>query len=75
MKIPTRKVPRLVLVFLASFLLAACITKETPPTRFYVLGALPADAPSLPGAQREPPISVEVGPVRIPQYLQRPQPV
>jgi len=56
-----------VVLLAAGLALAGC---SSPPTRFYVLAALPAGQPaSSTGAE----IAVGVGPVDLPEYLDRPQ--
>jgi uncharacterized lipoprotein YmbA len=47
--------------------LGACV--QTPPTRFYVLSALPEPAAAPQGRG----VAVGIGPVTLPQYLNRPQ--
>lgn len=49
-------------------LLAGCAA--TPPSRFYMLGPLAADAAAQPAGR---PAAVGVGPVELPKYLDRPQ--
>ena len=53
--------------------LAGCLSKPTPPTRFYVLGTPPAEVAALAGAERQRPLSVMLDTLRMPQYLERPQ--
>jgi uncharacterized lipoprotein YmbA len=57
----------------ALVVLGGCAGSEKPATRFYVLSALPGDTAPLEGVRREPPVTVDVGPLRLPQYLERPQ--
>jgi uncharacterized protein len=47
--------------------------EAAPDTRFYVLGSVPADAPILAGARRNPPMVIDLASLRLPQYLQRTQ--
>jgi uncharacterized lipoprotein YmbA len=49
-------------------LLAGCAA--TPPSRFYILGPVAADAAAQPAGR---PAAVGVGPVDLPKYLDRPQ--
>ncbi len=63
-----------VFVLLAGVLsLAGCLSKESPPTRYYVLEAMPATTAPLvtPGAAR--PLAVDLATLRLPRYLDRPQ--
>ena len=43
------------------------------PTKFYVLHSLQSTPDEIPAIAKLPDISIGVGPVRIPQYLERPQ--
>ena len=52
---------------LLSLALGAC--SGTPPTRFYVLSAIAEQAPAVPG--KGP--AIGIGPITLPQYLNRPQ--
>lgn len=54
-------------IFLLAFLLGGCA--DTPPTRFYVLSATSDQVASVPGKG----IAIGIGPVTLPQYLNRPQ--
>jgi uncharacterized protein len=54
---------------LAAALLALSSCANQPPTRFYVLSALPDPAAASQGRG----IAVGIGPVTLPQYLNRPQ--
>ena len=58
---------------LAAALLAGCAGGDTPGTRFYVLSALPEGTAAVDGARRDPPLALDIAPVRLPQYLARPQ--
>jgi len=64
---------RIAVTLLAPLLFAGCAGGDRPSTRFYVLSALPESTPALPGARREPPLALDIAPVRLPQYLARPQ--
>lgn len=44
---------------------------SSPPTRFYVLSTLTDSSPISPGADRD--VAVGVGPLELPDYLDRPQ--
>ena len=57
-----------VLISACSLLTTGC---SSPPTRFYVLSTLPDSAPVSMGTSPEP--AVGVGPVELPDYLDRPQ--
>ena len=71
-RVPSFPAALLVFVLAAAGLVHGCLPTATPPTRFYALSAAPADAGSPDfGIGRFP--SVEVVPVRVPQYLDRPQ--
>lgn len=70
---PRLPLAHLIVVLLALFVLGGCVSTESAPTRFYVLEALPADTAPLAGVRREPPLSVDLSAVRLPQYLDRPQ--
>ena len=50
------------------FLLTAC--GSSPPTRFYMISA---DSTSASPSQTSADVSVGVGPIRLPEYLDRPQ--
>ncbi|MFT5448768.1 MAG: putative lipoprotein YmbA [Gammaproteobacteria bacterium] len=56
-----------------ALVMSGCITGKQPPTRFYVLDPMPASAPALDGAPTNPPLSIDIAALRLPQYLQRPQ--
>jgi uncharacterized lipoprotein YmbA len=43
------------------------------PTKFYVLHSLQSSGDEIPAMSELPDISIGVGPIRIPQYLERPQ--
>jgi uncharacterized protein len=58
--------PAICIVLLA-LLLGGCA--DTPPTRFYVLSAMSDQAAPAPGKG----IAIGIGPVTLPQYLNRPQ--
>ncbi len=68
----SRSVLSLVLL-LAGGLLSGCVSKGTPVTRFYVLSPLGSAVAPLSEANRSDPLSVEIVPLRLPQYLNRPQ--
>ncbi|MEJ2233611.1 MAG: PqiC family protein [Syntrophobacterales bacterium] len=53
------------------FLLAAC--SSTPPTKFYKLNSLPTVQQENPAAHLGEDISIGVGPVEFPEFLNRPQ--
>jgi uncharacterized lipoprotein YmbA len=53
------------------FLLAAC--SSTPPTKFYKLNSLPTAQQENPAAHLGEDISIGVGPVEFPEFLNRPQ--
>jgi len=53
------------------FLLAAC--SSTPPTRFYKLNSLPGGQQENPAALLGMDIAIGVGPVELPEFLDRPQ--
>jgi uncharacterized lipoprotein YmbA len=59
-------------VALTALLLAGCGGERTIQPRFYVLTATAPPAIAEPAAGREP-VTVGVGPVRLPAYLDRPQ--
>ena len=52
---------------LLSLVLVGC--SGTPPTRFYVLSAIAEQAPAVPGKG----LAIGIGPITLPQYLNRPQ--
>jgi hypothetical protein len=54
-------------IVLLSLALGGCT--NTPPTRFYVLSAMPEQATAVPG--KGP--AIGIGPITLPQYLNRPQ--
>jgi uncharacterized lipoprotein YmbA len=54
---------------LALLMLGGC--GSTPPTRFYVLSTLTDTSPPTPAGKRE--LTIGVGPVTLPPYLDRPQ--
>jgi uncharacterized lipoprotein YmbA len=62
----------LLLVLTAAGMISGCISGATPATRFYTLSA-DAKAPLQPRAANRRPLAVEVVPLRVPQYLDRPQ--
>ena len=65
---------RLFVVFiLVVGFLSACITTNTPTTRFYILNPLSPGADMVSETNRKGPLSVEVASLRLPQYLERPQ--
>jgi len=70
---PDRSPLRLALALCGALLLTGCVTTASPVTRFYVLDALGADTVALAGAEREPPLALDLSPLRLPQYLERPQ--
>lgn len=53
-------------------LLAGCATPASPPTRFFVLSSLAQGEPGLATATT-PGVILEIEPVEIPQYLNRPE--
>ncbi len=54
--------------------LAGCVpTGDTPITKFYLLSTLPNDSESMKGAHTDPPLTVYLTGLAIPQYLQRPE--
>lgn len=65
--------PVLAFVICGALLMSACSTGEKAQTRFYVLDAMPADVVALDGAQRDPPLAIDIAALRLPQYLERPQ--
>jgi uncharacterized protein len=65
MMTPTR---RSLIALLTGLLVAGCLGGGTASTRFYVLA--PAETPAMPAAGA---LSVGVGPVSVPGYLDRPQ--
>jgi uncharacterized protein len=65
MMTPTR---RSLIALLTGLLVAGCLGGGTVSTRFYVLA--PAETPAMPAAGA---LSVGVGPVSVPGYLDRPQ--
>jgi hypothetical protein len=70
MKIPCRKVIVGVALIASLLLLAGC--SSTEPPRFYLLNSL-SEGADLQQSASEPCISLGVGPVRLPEYLDRPQ--
>ena len=68
----SRSVLSLVLLMVGS-LLSGCITKDTPVTRFYVLTPLDPAVAQVSEAKGGDSLSVEIVPLRLPQYLNRPQ--
>ena len=58
-------------LLLLAFLLAAC--SSTPPTRFYKLNSLPGGQQENPAALLGMDIAIGVGPVELPEFLDRPQ--
>ncbi|MBF0192403.1 MAG: membrane integrity-associated transporter subunit PqiC [Magnetococcales bacterium] len=65
--------PSTVLV-LATLLNAGCGGPVSPPTRFFLLTSLPAQEERVkPGVNRQQGLVVELEPVEIPQYLNRPE--
>ena len=60
-------------IFCGALVLSGCITGKQPSTRFYVLDPMPASVAALGGAPTDPPLSVDIAALRLPQYLQRPQ--
>jgi uncharacterized lipoprotein YmbA len=73
MPISFARIRKVLVPALAGALLLGCISSGTPATRFYVLNPL---VPG-PGLVTEPgpraPLAIEVGPLHLPQYLERPQ--
>jgi uncharacterized lipoprotein YmbA len=57
----------------SALILSGCLTGKQPVTRFYVLDPMPAGVSVLDGAPTDPPLSVDIAALRLPQYLQRPQ--
>ena len=65
---------RLFLVFvLTGSVLSGCMGRTPPATRFYVLNPLDLGSSLVNETDRKDPLSVEVGSLRLPQYLERPQ--
>lgn len=64
--------PFLVLSILALVVSSCSLGRQSPPTRLYVLTALPR-AEGGQGASATPGIAIGVGPVELPQYVNRPQ--
>jgi uncharacterized lipoprotein YmbA len=58
-------------LLLVAFLLAGC--SSTPPTRFYKLNSLPGGQQENPAALLGMDIAIGVGPVELPEFLDRPQ--
>jgi len=58
-------------LLLVAFLLAGC--SSTPPVRFYNLNSLPSGQQENPGAILGEEITIGVGPVEFPAFLDRPQ--
>jgi uncharacterized lipoprotein YmbA len=58
-------------LLLVAFLLAGC--SSTPPTRFYKLNSLPGGQQENPAALPGEDIAIGVGPVELPEFLDRPQ--
>jgi uncharacterized lipoprotein YmbA len=46
---------------------------SSPPTKFYLLSPLSEGAPGKTGSAGDPCLSVAIGPVQIPEYIDRPQ--
>ncbi len=72
-RLPSSRVYLLLAALLSTALTGCPVTQPTPVTRFYVLGALAPGTEALPGAKREPRLSVELSALDLPQYLERPQ--
>ena len=68
-----RLLPRLTVVTLGAslVLLGGCIGGKTQPSRFYILTALPSSEPGKQSAEHR--IAIGIGPVELPEYLNRPQ--
>ena len=68
---PNRNPKRLLALPLLAALLAGCIGGRTPPSDFYLLEPIK----TLPGARPGEPVrrGIALAPVRIPQYVDRPQ--
>ena len=64
-----RSIPALALCAAILGLLAPGGCSNGPPTQFYVLSAINEQAPAVPGKG----VAIGVGPVSLPQYLNRPQ--
>jgi uncharacterized lipoprotein YmbA len=58
-------------LLVAALLLAGCA--GSPQVRFYALTPLEQPGPGFPPSQAEPPPSVTIAPIEIPDYLDRPQ--
>jgi uncharacterized lipoprotein YmbA len=58
-------------LLLVAFLLTGC--SSTPPTRFYKLNSLPGGQQENPAALLGMDIAIGVGPVELPEFLDRPQ--
>ena len=69
-----KRICRFSLTLVVPVLLSACgSTGKGADTRFYLLSQLPAETASLSGARSHPPLAVTLTPVKLPQYLERPQ--
>jgi uncharacterized protein len=67
---PCRRLPR-ALLSVALLVLSGCA--KTPPTRFYVLPALTGAETAALSSGVKPELTIGVGPVTLPPYLDRPQ--
>ncbi len=63
----------LLMAFLAATILFQTGCSTSPPTRFYALSSFAAGKPTEAGMAQKEPVVVSVGPVGIPEYLDRQQ--
>jgi uncharacterized lipoprotein YmbA len=58
---------------LGLFTMVLCGCASSPPSRFYILSSLKSPAPAKPAVSAAPAVVVAVGPVVIPDYLDKPE--
>jgi hypothetical protein len=68
-----RFVLSLAVVTLGASLLGGCIGGKSNPSNFYVLSSLPSSDAQKPTTAAEGDVAVGIGPVVLPQYLDRPE--
>jgi uncharacterized lipoprotein YmbA len=71
MPLPSSKLLIVLIFVLAGYLLSGCISSNAPATRFYVLN--PVDSRETLDTGRKDALSLEIGSLHLPQYLERPQ--
>jgi len=73
MKMMTRFLSLLTWILIGAFLVTLSGCASSPSSRFYLLNSQPGSAPEGKSSADDPCVSIGIGPIEIPDYLDRPQ--